>query len=379
MPKMISFILSLLLLTSCAGVASFQTSQSSPPKTLQSNPKHIALMVPLSGPYASAGKAVRDGFLSAYYSVKPTTDSPTIVRVYDTGSGRSIRDLYQNAMAENADIIVGPLQKDEVNQLAKLAPQVPVIALNYPKEARQLPQGFYEFGLSPINEAMQTADRVLRDGHHQAILIYPKNTWGTTIANAYVKTFQQQGGKVVGNIAYSDNENFDATIRDYFQVVPCPRNKHNCQAQRRQDFDAIFVVATPQKAQQIIPMLHFYYLGDIPTYSIASIYQGTPDQATYRDMDGVQFGDFPWIINNNPQLQTASQQLNRSTPDPFVNPIRLYALGIDAYALVNQLSQLATTPGANYNGATGTLYVNNQQVLRQLSWAKFRDGLVTGI
>ena len=89
-------------------------------------PARIGLFLPLSGPLAAAGQAVRDGFLAAFYHVQ----SPQTVRLYDT-NGADVAALYEVSMADRIDVIVGPLDKSNVAILNAMPfRQVPVIALN---------------------------------------------------------------------------------------------------------------------------------------------------------------------------------------------------------------------------------------------------------
>ena len=56
--------------------------------------------------------------------------------------------------------------------------------------------------------------------------------------------------------------------------------------------------------------------------------------------------------------------------------VRLYAYGYDAYQLSTMQNQLSRG-SFSYQGATGTLYVDNQQqIRRKLAWGTFTNGLV---
>ncbi|MEP3589471.1 MAG: penicillin-binding protein activator, partial [Marinobacter sp.] len=57
-----------------------------------SRPENIVLALPLNGPLASAGKAIRDGFIAAYYD-DSTNRSKTDIRVVDT-TNQSFLELY---------------------------------------------------------------------------------------------------------------------------------------------------------------------------------------------------------------------------------------------------------------------------------------------
>ena len=340
------------------------------------NPRHIALLLPLGGSYGSAGQAIKDGFLTAYYNDPPSITSPTLVRVYNT-SGSNLNSLYRQAIKDNADIIVGPLQQNAVTALAAENLSTPVIALNFSPELATLPHGFFEFGLSTQDEAVQVAEKAWRDGHRNALIIYPNNAWGSGIAAAFSQHWQQSGGKVVTSLPYSAFQNFDSAIRSLLQVQTCDRQQLDCKLQHRQDVDAIFLVATSQTARKIVPILQVYNAGDIATYATSMIYDGIPNPSYYAALNNVYFCDMPWVLSNNPELQPMQKQNTSSGLDPYQNSIRLYALGIDAYALSRQLATLAQSPTNNLAGATGKLYINDhQQVSHQLQWAQFRDGQI---
>lgn len=365
-----------ILITTCllANCSQMMTTSaiSNTPVALQPNPRHIALLLPLHGTYAGAGQAVRDGFLAAYYNTKPSNISPTIVRVYDTTKS-SVRDLYQQALGDKADIVVGPLQKDEVKELMRTSLKVPVIALNFPPDNNPLPSGFYEFGLSPQNEAAQAASKAWNDGHRNSIMIYPAGNWGAGIANAFAKQWQQLGGQIVGSLAYRPSQDFKSAIKQLLQAHPCASKQANCTPGRRNDVNAIFLVAAPQAAQQIVPMLQFYYAGNIPTYATSLIYDGIPNPALYNDMNNVYFCDMPWVLKNNAPLQPIAANSSNN----YQNNLPLYALGVDAFALTNQLNTLASNPNYTYPGVTGMLYMNSDhKIFRRLSWAQFRNGQV---
>ena len=90
---------------------------------------HIALLLPLSGRASSAAVSVREGFMMAYYQA-PASERPR-VRVYDTAE-MSAADAVNSAVSEGAELIVGPLTRDEVIAAADLSGQrPPILALNF--------------------------------------------------------------------------------------------------------------------------------------------------------------------------------------------------------------------------------------------------------
>ena len=145
--------------------------------------------------------------------------------------------------------------------------------------------------------------------------------------------------------------------------------------QRRNDFDSIFLVASPGAAQQIQPLLQFYFAGNIPIYATSQIYPSISVGGN-NDLNGIIFCDMPWVLapNQMPAYQRNIQQRIQSLwPDNYNHFAKFYAMGVDAFYLTLQLKQMQSQMGVS--GATGTLYLTPQHyVYRQLVWAQFQNG-----
>ena len=177
-------------------------------------PKHIALLLPLQGQLASTSQAIRNGFLAADHQAKQEGSSPLSVKTYDT-SGKNIVTVYQQALLEEADFVVGPLSKQELNTLAQTNVRVPTLALNT-LDNNTLSNNtlLFQFGLSPKDEIKQVADKAWQEGRRAAIFITSKDDWGQNIQAAFQAYWQSLGGILVANMSFARNEkNFFDPIR----------------------------------------------------------------------------------------------------------------------------------------------------------------------
>ncbi len=142
----------------------------------------------------------------------------------------------------------------------------------------------------------------------------------------------------------------------------------------RSDLDAIFLAAFPQTARQLRPLLQFHRAERVPIVATSHIYSGRPDPGLDQDIEGVVFGDMPWLLD--PDTYTLPGQAARIWPESGGPAGRLYAFGADAYALVARLRELRKSPAANYPGLTGTLSLDSdRRVRRELEWASIREGV----
>ena len=324
--------------------------------------KNVALLLPLEGPLGNAGQAIRDGFVTAYNS-DSSSNKPAHITIIDTYN-QSILEAYNKAIKADADMIVGPLAKNNVQALVQAnAIAVPTLALNYLDSNVSAPAKLYQFGLSPLDEARQAAALAHQNGGKNAVIIAPHNSWGQTLAQTYENEWQALGGNVVAKLYFSeDSTELNNQIKNLV-------NAH------KQKFDVILLAASPQMARQIKPLLKFYYAGDVPVYATSLVYTGTPQPAYDTDLNGITFCDMPWILTTDSAALKLRQQIALFWAVNFKQNARLYALGIDAYQLVEKLPQLINNQ-QTITGTTGNLFLNNQHlIVRQLTCAQFNRGV----
>ena len=344
-------------------------------------PLQVALLLPLSGREQAFGEAVRDGFLAAYLQ-SPNKSLLPVVRVYDTRQ-LGAPDGYRNAIADGADMIVGPLLKDEVTQLMGSANgEAPVLALNLGNAGGYTPPVFYQFSLDPEDEAREAARRALADGHFRAMALVPASNWGTRLLDGFAGELVAKGGELLSSAAYDPDEqdyasaitralNLDQSKERYRKLSDVLGMYPEFEPRRRQDVDFIFVAAQPEQGRLIRPQLKFHYASDLPVYATSAIYQ--PDVAANKDLDGLIFTDMPWLLSQAQDNSGLHATVTASLTDLQETQPRLVAMGIDAFRLLPWL--FAGQEVSGLPGATGVLSVTaNGIVQRQLQWARFSNG-----
>lgn len=355
----------------------------------RTRPSSVALILPLQGDLAAAGSAIRDGFMSAYYADRGREQSTHAVRVYDSAAaGSNIWALYQQALDDGAQVIVGPLEKQSVATLASAGElKVPVLALNTTEpEPIAAPDNFYQFGLPPEDEARQIAERASVEGLDRVLALVPEGEWGTRILTALQQRMQELGGTVLEYQTYDPSQtdfsgpiqrllNLDQSEQRFQKVRQIIRRKLEFEPRRRQDAQLIVVAAYPLQARLIAPQLRFFHAADLPVYATSHVYTGNADEELNRDMDGVMFCDMPWELNPDDGARQLHQQLETQWPQAMQRFPRLFALGIDAYGVLPYLKWLQQQPYERYAGVTGSLYLDDQRrVHRSLQWARFVNG-----
>lgn len=358
-----------------------QLPNNATPAVPNAKGKRIALLLPSKGPHAEAAKTIKEGFLAAFYQVQAQSAEPT-VKFYDTQDGSQVEAAYRQAVEDKVDLIVGPLTKKEVETIAGMPRDIPVLALNTIGEGRGANK-LYQFGLMPEDEIFAVAAHARQQGHEKALVIAPKTEWGQRMVNTFTSAWSSSGGKVVSTVALSGNtQELDAIIQSALQVNKQSKGKDLSRREeqsrrqkqsRRQDIDMIFMAASPELARQIKPLLNFYHASSLPVYATSAVYSGTPVPGKDLDLDGICFCDMPWILNNTQPLQESHQNLSKAWSNQ--GSPRYFALGMDAYHLAQQLSVAQYLPPSGTNGATGDLRLENNRIQRRLSCAKFKQGV----
>ncbi len=349
--------------------------------------REFAVLLPLSGRFASAGEAVRDGFLAALYR-SPADARRPVVRFYDTGeSPERAVEYYRDAVASGADFVVGPLQKEAVAALAEAGGlTVPVLALNT-VDYGVTPTSFYSFGLVPEDEAIQIADRAILSGHTRAVALVPDSELGARMLNAFANQFEEQGGAVLATQWYDPSQRdhsapitralaIDESRARLSTLRVVLRADLQAEPRRRRDADFVFIVATPQQARSLRPQLRFHHASDLPVFASSHLYTGVADRSADGDLNGIAFTDMPWVIDPDPETARTRQQLADEFGSDMERNTRLFALGYDAYRLAPVLRHDPALLREPMPAATGALHLTDDgRIQRSLVWAQFSGGL----
>jgi len=349
---------------------------------LSNYPANVAVLLPLSGKQKVIGETIRDGYLTALYSLSEVNARP-IIRFYDTAKSSAIA-AYDLAVNNGAEFIVGPLLKPEVNAIADRIDTVPTLALNFAIEDKKAPALLYQFALAPEDEARSVARRAVAEGWFNAVALVPQNSWGTRVYNAFQQELIEQGGQVLAAKAYQDDTpDFSDTIRNVLLLDESEARRDRLAAnldeqleyepRRRTDVDFIFIGAKAKNAKSLRPQLRFHYAGNLPTFATSDIY--IPGLEDNSDLDGIIFPDVPWLINPTAAIAEQQVTLKKFWGANADKLARYFALGYDAYQLSAALNGRSGRFKLEISGMTGDIEMDrNGQLHRDLDFARIKGG-----
>ncbi len=357
---------------------------SLPQDSLLNYPRQIAILLPLSGNSEAAGNAVKNGFLGAYFAAVSGIDSEQQIRIYDVNAEGGVVGAYSEAILNGAEFVVGPLLRRNVAELAsELLLPVPVLSLNYLDDNQTSPPGFFQFALSPEDEAASAAQRAVENDGVRAVALVPANDWGRRMVTSFATEFEGLGGELLEYRSYEPNsQDFSFEIENVMALSQSVQRYQRLRAniggplqfdpRRRQDVDLIFLAADAKAGRLIKSQLKFHYAGDLPVYSTSFIY--AMDGRSDADLNGVQFADAPWVIAPPAWIADYPDVYGEYWPSEK-RLTRLHAMGYDAYHLVGELFNSRDHRMNEIVGATGRLFLSaDGRIHRRLAWAQFERG-----
>lgn len=349
--------------------------------------ERIALLLPLTSDYAQAAAAVRDGFL-AMGAANRNPDKPQ-VRVIDTGMEPArILAAYDAAVQDGAQLIVGPLGLEAVDYIVrKTSLEVPTLLLSHATDEIDSSKTVFQFGLPPEQEATQVAERAWLHGHRQAALLYPNSAWGRRMQTAFSSAWSRLGGIIVAEQDYlPDQSDYSDPVKRLLNIVQSEARKDRLEsiikmklkfeARSREDIDFIFLASDPKHARLIKPQLSYHRASRVPVFATSHVFTGRGDPTKDIDLDGILFPDMPWMLVGDGRVAELRKALQSNWPYAHSGLDRLFALGVDAYAVIPYLNRLSSENAVRFGGVTSGLSLGRGGRLhRQLLWAQFRKGV----
>lgn len=340
------FLLILTVLALYVSSFAYATTDPLPPGDEKPAP-HIALVLPLKSTlFGAAASAVQQGFSAAASVAVGGQTLP--VRIYGCfDENKDIVTLYRQAVSNGAQAVVGPMTRSGVSTLAA-EPNIPIptLALNVIDE--QPAQQVYFFGMAAESEARQVARLAAAQGFRQAIVIAARTQLDKRLQFAFEDEWNAKGRSVLREIEFNDD--------------PTPLYDLTAEPET-----LIFIAADANQARLIRP----YLSNKMPIYATSQIFIGNQDALTNNDLNGIRFVDMPWLLQTD---HPAVMSYPRATPALPIELERFYALGVDAYRLIQVMLAKQTETALPLDGVSGHIELSGRTFKRNAIPALFVQG-----
>ena len=276
------------------------------------------------------------------------------MKIFDS-STTPINEIIAQAKQAGINALVGPLLKQNVDAIVAnpaVVQGMDVLTLNTTPNTQAINQLCY-YGLSPEDEAESAATKMWNDGVRNPVVAMPQNELGQRVGNAF-------------NVRWQKLTSTDANIRYYNLAADVPYFFQENGA----DANALYVVANPDELAEIKGYLTNNNAANVKIYASSRSNAATNSADYAAQMNGVQFSDIPFFKESS---GTQYKKVAGSTGGEY-QLMRLYAMGSDAWLLINHFNELRQVPGYRLNGLTGILSAGpNCNVERDMTWFQYQD------
>ena len=298
-----------------------------PPSVAPTTTDVIALILPLESPaYGRAADAVKMGFLAA----AGRAGSGSRVRVIGHGDD-GVLPAFAAADSAGVALAVGPLTRDDLKTVIAMAPARPrMLALNQADDGSPLPVDAYALSLSVETDAALLARVARADGASAIALVSSNAPLQQRFVAAFAAEWRRAAGDPPREYRFDPDPEMLGLLRRELAARPP---------------DAVVLAVDGDDAA-----LAKSFLPPRPVYAVSQIADGLPPEML-RDLDGVRYVEIPWLAEPDSLPLAGMPRANLG------NPIfeRLYALGLDAFALAQMLAEPVQPERIELDGATGHL------------------------
>ena len=157
----------------------------------------VALLVPLTGGNAGVGKSIAN---ATQLALLDTRTQQVRITSYDTAGGAAA--AANRAIAEGAQLILGPLLAEDVRAVSPIARRANVPLLSFSNDVSVAGNGTYVMGYAPA----QAIGRVVSYARGKGVTTFgglvPNALYGSRASTAFLRAVEQAGGKVVSLQTY---------------------------------------------------------------------------------------------------------------------------------------------------------------------------------
>ena len=289
----------------------------------------ISMMLPLSGTWATTGEAFQKSSLLA---LEDNPKAPVRILFFDTQStSEGTQKAYEDALAQNPNIILGPIFSDEFKALPD--PSImnqPV--LGYTSDNTLLSSERASFTVLIPEQIREIIHQNCLNGKREIAVIGPEGKTGEIVMNALDEHIKQCPGMTLKSFALYDPKKQDMS-EDILKILPTfinPKKKNLTDREKellatpmeeRLKFDSLLVFEEGTKLTQVMSILAFYDVTPkiLPIYTLSSA-KGLKDNS----LTGVLMADLP-----------SDNYFTQRYKDAFgTTPVRLASLAYDSVSWV---------------------------------------------
>lgn len=208
---------------------------------ISENTLNVGVLLPLSGKASSVGQGMQNAMFMALDDLK---NNRLMLKFYDTGSTQSgAADAARKAIAEGAELILGPLMNEEVKSVADITRSHDIPVVSFTTSPQVLQRGVYSIGLLNGEQIERIISYAAGKGKSRVALLVPDNNSGLNILKSALMSTVSNDVDLVKVGFYNPNSvDFSSIVKE---IAANP------------DFDAILIADNGTRLKSMASMFAY--------------------------------------------------------------------------------------------------------------------------
>ncbi len=253
--------------------------------------QQIGVLLPFSEPYAKIAKQIRNGILKNQLH----NQKDIIIKFYDSSNLDQLPLIYQQAVDEGAEHIIGPLRRESIALLAKHQAQ----NLTVLNRVENTP--FTQFSFNSLSESLQIVNKLDHLQHKNIAILSNDSNRNITTAQEIHKIWNQKTPNHHASFKHysTSNAKLRETLASLINEPQSVERRNNLRrvlgqnltftSRPRQDLDAILMLDNARNIAVFKPQLKFFGL-NTPVFATSNLSPSNFKQPKlYPDLEGVIF------------------------------------------------------------------------------------------
>ncbi len=286
-----------------------------------------AILLPLSGPHAALGQAMLN---AAQQAVFDAAGANFELQPKDTAAAGGAEEAARKAIAEGAQLIIGPLFATDVPAVKHVAQPSGILLLPLSTDTSLAERGVFVMGLAPGAQVQRIVTYAAAQGVHRFAALVPATAYGALVEDVFRRAVVEQGKTLI------DIQTYDPKGNDLAERI-------QALAQQVNDIDALFLPASDAELKKMADPLVAAGLSPPRVRMLGTGLWDTPNLGSQNP-----FLAGGWYAAPDPALRRTFVSSYKAVYG--VEPPRLATLGYDATALASVLAKR----GGRYDEASLT-------------------------
>jgi ABC-type branched-subunit amino acid transport system substrate-binding protein len=337
----------------------------------------IALLAPLTGPYAAAAPDIVNAVKLGLGSAAGALD------VLDTGStAAGAAAAAQKALAGGAGLIIGPLTDTEAAAVAPITLPAHVDVLSLTSDSSEARAGLWTLGITPAAQVQALVKAANAQGHGTIAALLPQNPLGDAMgraiqmeaASATIQTYAAGSFSAMNDALralsdYADRRGpIDAQIKQLRASHTLAGRQEAARLERSAippaPFNALFVAETGSGLGELASLMPYYDVNPGPVLVLGpGLWAADPGAVSAAGFNGALYAA------PDPAAATGFAASYSSAYGAPPSPLAAIAFDAGAIARVTtvsgQINQAALTNPSGFSGADGVLVLDPDGTVRR--------------